>query len=348
MSDKVSTLKRKVKEINGVKVNHPHSAANIFYAIFTLLLVAVPVGMLFVPLIIIDGVLEVNGLEFAKALFTGFKSAADTATPLGQFVDYTNTVGGNMAMVSKYLIYVQSAFWGLFLALGIFAFVLTIIILSKGFLKKAKGPKAIAGMMFGFGILYGLSFLIYYILEMMQGGKSNIKVWYSFAAAGAALILLIIIGIMYSANFRECIQEADLEYHEDTEGNVVTHVTQVHNVTKYKYEQANTLPNNLTSIGGHAYSQNQALTIANIPLGVPSLGNGAFSNCLKLKVVTIPKSVKEIGMNCFFNCASLERVNYAGTKDEWRKVKRGSNWLAKAKTTKVVCTDGVLVVNPYC
>ena len=30
-----------------------------------------------------------------------------------------------------------------------------------------------------------------------------------------------------------------------------------------------------------------------------------------------------------------------------KKIKRGSNWLAKAKATEVVCLDGSIVVNPY-
>ena len=72
-----------------------------------------------------------------------------------------------------------------------------------------------------------------------------------------------------------------------------------------------------------------------------------FANCLKLQVVSIPNTVTEIGFNCFFNCVELERINFGGTKEEWKKIRRGSNWLAKAKTTEVVCLDGVVVVNPY-
>ena len=87
--------------------------------------------------------------------------------------------------------------------------------------------------------------------------------------------------------------------------------------------------------------------VANIPIEVTKLGPSAFANCLNLQVVSIPNSVKDIGFNCFFNCVDLERINYAGTKAEWRKIKRGSNWLAKAKTTEVVCLDGTIIVNPY-
>ena len=40
---------RTVKEVNGWRVNHPHSAANIFYALFTFFVLAVPVAYVFVP-----------------------------------------------------------------------------------------------------------------------------------------------------------------------------------------------------------------------------------------------------------------------------------------------------------
>ena len=40
---------RKIKQIRGRTVNHPFSAPNIFYALFTLLLVALPLGIFFTP-----------------------------------------------------------------------------------------------------------------------------------------------------------------------------------------------------------------------------------------------------------------------------------------------------------
>ena len=109
----------------------------------------------------------------------------------------------------------------------------------------------------------------------------------------------------------------------------------------------NTLPPAITSVGGHAFAKNTSLEIANIADGVNELGIGAFSNCLRLKVVSIPASVKSIEANCFFNCCKLKRINYAGTKQQWSKIKRGSNWLSKAGTSTVVCKDGPISVDPY-
>ena len=107
------------------------------------------------------------------------------------------------------------------------------------------------------------------------------------------------------------------------------------------------LPNDIKSIGGHAYSKNLDLKYADVPDGIKELGVAAFANCLNLEIVSLPKSIKRIKKNCFFNCARLVRINYAGTKADWRYVARGSNWLEKAGTKTVVCSDGAIIVDPH-
>lgn len=107
------------------------------------------------------------------------------------------------------------------------------------------------------------------------------------------------------------------------------------------------LPSDIKSIGGHAYSKNLDLKYADIPSGIKELGVGAFANCLNLEIVSIPTTVKRIRKNCFFNCVKLSRINYAGTKSEWRYIVRGSNWLDKAGTKTVVCSDGAIIVDPH-
>ena len=118
-------------------------------------------------------------------------------------------------------------------------------------------------------------------------------------------------------------------------------VTQVKKVYPTEVDQS------LKYISGHAYAKNVHLKSATIPEGVEKIGASAFANCVNIKVVTIPTSVKEIGYNAFFNCKSLERIVYAGRKEQWRKIKRGSNWLSKAGTTIVSCVDGAIQVNPF-
>ena len=107
------------------------------------------------------------------------------------------------------------------------------------------------------------------------------------------------------------------------------------------------LPQDIKSIGGHAYSKNLDLKYADVPAGIKELGAGAFANCLNLEVVSIPKSVKRIRKNCFFNCTKLARINYGGTKSEWRYIVRGANWLDRAGTRTVICSDGAIIVDPH-
>ena len=118
-------------------------------------------------------------------------------------------------------------------------------------------------------------------------------------------------------------------------------------VTKVKKVHETEVDQSLKYISGHAYAKNVHLLSATIPEGVEKIGASAFANCVNMKEATIPTSVKEIGYNAFFNCKSLEKIVYAGRKDQWRKIKRGSNWLSKAGTTIVSCVDGAIQVNPF-
>jgi hypothetical protein len=118
-------------------------------------------------------------------------------------------------------------------------------------------------------------------------------------------------------------------------------------VTEVKYVPSKGLPPELSSIGGHAFSQNSNLEVAVIPMGIKEIGPSAFSNCANLRVVSIPVSVTKIGYNAFFGCRKLARINYGGKKMDWKHVARGSNWLASSGNTTVVCVDGAITVNPY-
>ncbi len=335
---------KKVKSVKGWKVNHPFSFGNIFYAFLSLALVAIPAIFIFLPVYYeVDTGVMIKGLDLLIQFFKHF-----FMNPTGIYAELMEKVGGQLSMVVMGMFMAQSI---IILLTGLFAlvsFIYFMIIICRGYVKSAKVVRSLSIFDFIFVLLFALSWLVIYIFLFVKGyDVSKINVWWNLALLGGVLLLLIITCITYTNTYKDIIFEKDLEYHDDGEKDVVTHVTEVHNVTKVNYQPANTLPPNLTSIGGHAFAENQYLEIANIPMGISSLGGGAFANCLKLKVVSLPNSVKEIGFNCFFNCISLERINFAGTKEEWRHIKRGSNWLAKAKTTQVVCVDGTIVVNPF-
>ncbi len=207
--------------------------------------------------------------------------------------------------------------------------------------------------------------------------KLNYNIWYPIIYFGSSFIIAVIISIVYAAAFKNKVYIGDVDdfltsykfeggknkvYDQpvaaapvspiinitNTQPTPVQSTVKVHTTSKNATVKPDVgLPKNLLNIGGHAFSENLQLTVANIPVNVTTLGVGAFANCLNLKQVNIPKSVKKIGRNCFFNCAKLKRINYTGTKEDWRHIVRGSNWLLKAGTTVVVCKDGSIFVNPY-
>ena len=354
---------RKIKDVNGWKVNHPHSAANIFYALFTLIIAAIPVIYLFIPNVMFKFapstpgdpfiVYSANGVDVIKAgigmirfLITGVGEEANDAI---KCLVLPQVVGNVFAPISYYFVL------GLAVALllmCLFSAILLIVFfvhLIKGYLRHSGVVKAFTIVNFVISLLYAAVFVILFFGFMGTDYHKNqtgaFTFWHPLYFSSGYFVMVIITSVMHTICFKDTIREGELEM--QNEEPVIEHLTKVHEVTKVKYEQSSTLPPNLTSIGGHAFAENQALVVANIPTEVTKIGNSAFANCLKLKVVSIPNTVTEIGFNCFFNCVELERINYGGTKDEWKKIVRGSNWLAKAKTTEVTCVDGVIIVNPY-
>lgn len=365
-----NTNLRKVKEVNGWKINHPHSSANVFNVFLTLILAAVPVAFVFLPLVILFDISDpsihpsfsFNGIgmvsfaiHFVIYLINGtaipseyalFADLADPAPPSGTHPAFINQT---FAPAMPYLFLAAGGILAIMTILSVILVIIFLVYLIKGYLKHSGVIKGFAVAEFIFSLLLAIIFLVEYMgfagSEASTGGTHTLFVWWPLAVSGGYLVLLIIISVVYAVNFQDSIPETELEYHDDAPS--VEHVSKVHEVTKVKYEQSSELPPNLTSIGGHAFAENQNLIVANIPLEVSKIGNSAFANCLNLKVVSIPETVTEIGFNCFFNCVALERINYSGTKENWKKIKRGSNWLAKAGITEVTCVDGVIIVNPY-
>ena len=105
------------------------------------------------------------------------------------------------------------------------------------------------------------------------------------------------------------------------------------------------LPEGLREIGDRSFSRNTSLKDATISPGVLKIGASAFSNCLSLETVTIPLSVKEIGYNCFFNTPKLRSITYLGTVEEWKRIKKGSNWLSHSGANIIEASDGKIAVN---
>lgn len=336
MGNKVDNPLRNVKRVNGYKVNHPHSAANFSFTFFLLLVALAPALLTITPLVIKDvPAININGLIIYEYIFAGFKTNNANIIALQDLM-------GPDSILFYGLPYIITVLGGLTIAMAVFgviAIIFSLITSIKGYAKHPKALVKLAKWQFIFALLFSLDVLSIYVIAAIKQASTGLNIWYTFALPGLALLIYIVLHIIYKTSFEDCVLEKDLEIVEQNQVNGVS--TEIEPLSK----GISFLPSDLTSIGNHQFSKNQDLQIADIPESVTALGPGAFANCLNLKSVIIPVSVKEIGFNCFFNCVSLESITYKGTKEQWQKIKRGSNWLAKSKTDRVTCSDNVIVVN---
>ncbi len=349
---------REIKEVNGFKINHPHSAANIFYALFSLILLAGPIAYCFLNVVQLTEVATntisgFNGIDLVKVSieFIKFISGQPYTIENPIFTQlFSADFAGNMIFPAvPYLYIIGAGILALMVLFSVILLIVFIVHIIKGYLKHSGTIKTFASLNFTLSLLFALDFLVLYFgfagSTKSTSGEFTMWVWYNFMIAAGYLVILIFISAIYSINFKDSIPETELEFHDDEP--TVEQVSKVHEVVTTKYEQSSELPPNLTSIGGHAFAENTNLKVASIPPEVTKIGYGAFANCLNLEVVNIPATVTEIGYNAFFNCCSLTTINFAGSKDEWKKIRRGSNWLSKAGTTVVHCVDGAISVNPF-
>ncbi|MGM9873724.1 MAG: leucine-rich repeat domain-containing protein [Bacilli bacterium] len=373
--------RKKVKEINGIKIINRYTAATFFSGLFSLLAAAILVCFIFLPglLLIKDNVVvkNLNGLETLTFLF-------------GQNPDAFNEI---LAIVpTNYKLYFVIANYvvagllvlGLLYSLFLLLYGLKLIIFGK--VKHYNWGVNLSGLLFGlvvflFGILIGELYLANFLntkfpdVSLGEAPFTSCKIDYVYFYVGTSIVIFLILVTIYRCSFANKVYIGDIsKYDFDNRPKVsytfvangveqsspvvkevvnnqppaVVYVNPPVNTNKVSREVAipNIVPSSKESIGGHAFSQNTNIRIANIPLNVKTIGPGAFSNCLKLEVVSLPASITNIGYNCFFNCYNLKRINYAGTKKQWRRIARGSNWLYKAGTNIVVCTDGPIIVNP--
>ena len=102
-----------------------------------------------------------------------------------------------------------------------------------------------------------------------------------------------------------------------------------------------TIGNGVASIGDYAFNGCTSLTSVTIPNSVTSIGSCAFEDCTSLTSVTIPDSVTSIGFEAFYNCTNLIRVNYSGTKSQWKAITIGSDNYCLTHAF-IKCADGII------
>lgn len=92
-------------------------------------------------------------------------------------------------------------------------------------------------------------------------------------------------------------------------------------------------------IDSFAFAECKSLESVVIPEGVDEIDWRAFYNCKSLKSVVIPSSVTTIRESAFADCSSLEYVEFRGTVEQWKAVKK-EIWSFLKNTKCVKCADG--------
>ena len=236
--------------------------------------------------------------------------------------------------------------------IAVFVLLLGLAWIIRGRIFLPKFTKRFAGWAHGFfdtGIaaLYGYVYLLSEVLKGKDDGSSAALSVMAYVALGAQVVIAILIGITYRMAFKNRVYEKKEKKKDEEEAYINKPVQPGQPQKQGKvpiYEKD--VPQYIRTVGDHAYAGDPALTRANIPEGVTVLGSNAFANCRNLEIVTIPVTVTKIGSNCFYNTPHLKQIRYTGSKEDWRSIKRGGNWLVGAGTTTIITANGAIVVNP--
>ena len=364
----------------GVQVYRRFCFGAIFSGILCLGVVAIFVLLFFQPIfwlqqIDADGEIveqfSWTGLDFVYyVLRRWFPQVADEQCNI--LNNYVADYAGNNTMfmfVRNFAMYIEIVLLAFLAIATIFALVIGIcgiLYIFTGRNTNTKLASSLSKSAFIFYALFvGLLLLFAYIVQSMvmdDTGPQDATVRFALLPlimGGVFLAIAIALAITYRLAFKNKVFASKKKSKNDEEDNDVEtfNPRQSHSGQAQSYSQGQTviiqqaatdnsyrLPEGVREIGDHAFAKNLSLKEATIPYGVPGLGPAAFSNCLALEKVIIPFSVKDIGYNCFFNTPKLKKIIYLGTVKDWKRVKRGSNWLARSGTRVIEASDGRIVV----
>lgn len=83
-----------------------------------------------------------------------------------------------------------------------------------------------------------------------------------------------------------------------------------------------------------------------IPEHILHISPSAFNMCVELRKIVLPKNLISIGNNAFSNTPQLDKLNYSGTKTEFKKIRLGWNAFGAEilgrNSKKLIAKDGVI------
>lgn len=100
------------------------------------------------------------------------------------------------------------------------------------------------------------------------------------------------------------------------------------------------IPDGITTIGDYAFYNCSNLVSVVIPNSVTRIRWNVFHNCRNLTSVTIGTGMISIGEYAFRGCISLTAINYTGTREQWKKVRKNKGWRVGTPITVIHCIDG--------
>ena len=90
------------------------------------------------------------------------------------------------------------------------------------------------------------------------------------------------------------------------------------------------------------YGQNCSPIYVTVPDNIEYLDVYSFARC-DLTTISLPATLSYIDRYVFFDTPYLERIEFRGTKEQWKKVRKIPGWISGSVITdvkKVICKDG--------
>lgn len=76
------------------------------------------------------------------------------------------------------------------------------------------------------------------------------------------------------------------------------------------------------------------------------MGHSAFNGCTNLREVTIGNGVTSMGNYAFQDCTYLKKITFKGTKEQWDKITKGTDWKKNVPAfCMVYCKDETISIS---